>query len=117
MPLQRPMVSLLFFFNDTATTEIYTLSLHDALPISFERTRWFQLRSCADSQTEGAPRCHSSLFIQELLGRWRSEEHTSELQSPDHLVCRLLLEKKKEYDSTSLSAPSGVSTRTSSLAV
>src|SRR5215208_8415533 len=66
-----------FFFNDTATTEIYTLSLHDALPIS----RW---RSCSAS----APAwwCAAS----------RSEEHTSELQSRGHLVCRLLLEKKKK---------------------
>src|SRR5438876_1859403 len=74
---------LFFFFNDTATTEIYTLSLHDALPIS------------------------STLFIVDfglsLSGRIRhvhgverSEEHTSELQSPVHLVCRLLLEKKKK---------------------
>src|SRR5258708_28697842 len=68
-----------FFFNDTATTEIYTLSLHDALPISCSLPRggWGRPLSCSG--------CVS----------WRSEEHTSELQSPDHLVCRLLLEKKK----------------------
>src|SRR5258708_13091072 len=80
----------LFFFNDTATTEIYTLSLHDALPIStlaliFERpeTRpvWLSLPSFPT-----LPRSQPN----------RSEEHTSELQSPDHLVCRLLLEKKKQ---------------------
>src|SRR5260364_476610 len=68
-----------FFFNDTATTEIYTLSLHDALPISSHLT--------------------NSPFIRRWDGRCgctRSEEHTSELQSPDHLVCRLLLEKKKK---------------------
>src|SRR5229473_8204581 len=67
-----------FFFNDTATTEIYTLSLHDALPIS-RRTR----RRCSTPPTR-CPCC------------WRSEEHTSELQSLAYLVCRLLLEKKKK---------------------
>src|SRR5690348_18029040 len=70
-----------FFFNDTATTEIYTLSLHDALPIC---TR-------ADRLGERARRpggVHRRVR--------RSEEHTSELQSPVHLVCRLLLEKKKK---------------------
>src|SRR5574340_1768947 len=68
-----------FFFNDTATTEIYTLSLHDALPISGSSgaTRWGRTT---------APRTESHA---------RSEEHTSELQSPKDLVCRLLLEKKK----------------------
>src|SRR5437868_9037355 len=69
----------LFFFNDTATTEIYTLSLHDALPIS--------------SQIEiGAGEIH--VGPSDHVG-WRSEEHTSELQSRFDLVCRLLLEKKK----------------------
>src|SRR5215216_8047442 len=69
---------LFFFFNDTATTEIYTLSLHDALPIS--PRCWRCTRATMHSGTSAA----------------RSEEHTSELQSPDHLVCRLLLEKKKK---------------------
>src|SRR5947208_12266709 len=77
---------IFFFFNDTATTEIYTLSLHDALPSSTctpRSRRW--ARPCS------APRRASPAST-------RSEEHTSELQSPDHLVCRLLLEKKKsEY--------------------
>src|SRR6266849_11095841 len=69
-----------FFFNDTATTEIYTLSLHDALPIS-EIAGW--CTGCADGpRTARSP---------------RSEEHTSELQSRVDLVCRLLLEKKKKY--------------------
>src|ERR1017187_11009284 len=68
-----------FFFNDTATTEIYTLSLHDALPI-FCRLAGGALRCAA------AHRCPLP----------RSEEHTSELQSPMYLVCRLLLEKKKK---------------------
>src|SRR6266487_399391 len=69
-----------FFFNDTATTEIYTLSLHDALPI--------QRGECQAALALGAD---GSLTPESL----RSEEHTSELQSPVHLVCRLLLEKKK----------------------
>src|SRR2546429_3018154 len=69
-----------FFFNDTATTEIYTLSLHDALPISVRR-------QCCIAHDGGdyTLRAHCK----------RSEEHTSELQSRLHLVCRLLLEKKK----------------------
>src|SRR6266581_606866 len=73
-----------FFFNDTATTEIYTLSLHDALPISagLDRTRGPHLGP--DGRPSHRP-----------CARRRSEEHTSELQSPAHLVCRLLLEKKK----------------------
>src|SRR5476649_3091973 len=69
---------LFFFFNDTATTEIYTLSLHDALPISF---------SANGGGGHGA--VHD-------LHHARSEEHTSELQSHSDLVCRLLLEKKKK---------------------
>src|SRR5258708_37261164 len=74
-----------FFFNDTATTEIYTLSLHDALPIS-TGTAMRQRRCCCLIEPNKSSR-----------GRiCRSEEHTSELQSPDHLVCRLLLEKKKK---------------------
>src|SRR6266702_8988818 len=68
-----------FFFNDTATTEIYTLSLHDALPI------YLRLPGRRDQGRDPCP-----------VGRDRSEEHTSELQSRGHLVCRLLLEKKKK---------------------
>src|SRR6202030_4877406 len=75
-----PSVLLFFFFNDTATTEIYTLSLHDALPI---------LRD--DALHHGQRGDHDPAVAD---GRVRSEEHTSELQSPCHLVCRLLLEKK-----------------------
>src|SRR5690242_21959158 len=71
-----------FFFKDTATTEIYTLSLHDALPIS---SRW----SSTHAPSPPARRPPRS------LGSRRSEEHTSELQSHVNLVCRLLLEKKK----------------------
>src|SRR2546426_2405160 len=99
-PLNFPYCFSFFFFNDTATTEIYTLSLHDALPIFHRHDAGRHTehrvavgrgrpavqgrgrhRQCADSETEG-----------------RSEEHTSELQSPCNLVCRLLLEKKKKEE-------------------
>src|SRR6266853_6257673 len=80
--------SFLFFFNDTATTEIYTLSLHDALPIS--------LANAAGARIRRAP-VTSSLSRCRPPPPARSEEHTSELQSPSNLVCRLLLEKKKKY--------------------
>src|SRR5258708_34706997 len=93
--LLSPPTSSFFFFNDTATTEIYTLSLHDALPI---------LPSCVvltatiispslgieNSCISESPSVNVAIVV------LRSEEHTSELQSPDHLVCRLLLEKKKK---------------------
>src|SRR5258708_36371817 len=91
---------LFFFFNDTATTEIYTLSLHDALPISGLWPGgpgvWHDLRrgvviAVDDSSLEGNTRGEDDAATQIM----RSEEHTSELQSPDHLVCRLLLAKKK----------------------
>src|SRR2546427_11766742 len=77
-----------FFFNDTATTEIYTLSLHDALPISPR----------ADAQHPGAVAVRGGAGGREQLAGSgeRSEEHTSELQSQSNLVCRLLLEKKKK---------------------
>src|SRR5437870_13878034 len=74
-----------FFFNDTATTEIYTLSLHDALPISV---------TCLSSSWR-ADRSWLNKSLR-LQSDTRSEEHTSELQSRGHLVCRLLLEKKKK---------------------
>src|SRR5256885_4321618 len=78
------MCTFFFFFNDTATTEIYTLSLHDALPI------------CAKARGPFAtPRSLPSSWLARS-GPARSEEHTSELQSPCNLVCRLLLEKKKK---------------------
>src|SRR5258705_10154942 len=82
-----------FFFNDTATTEIYTLSLHDALPI------WSAARGRVPAQ---GGRCRhrrswrpASPLVRPRASSARSEEHTSELQSLRHLVCRLLLEKKK----------------------
>src|SRR5689334_25117724 len=91
-------VSFFFFFNDTATTEIYTLSLHDALPIS-RCTR----RSCASRYATScatvmnvSPWCFAKLSRSGWRAIERSEEHTSELQSQFHLVCRLLLEKKKK---------------------
>src|SRR5258708_28262676 len=80
--------SFFFFFNDTATTEIYTLSLHDALPIFTFRE--IQRLDCQSDFFGESDADKVALAI-------RSEEHTSELQSPDHLVCRLLLEKKKQY--------------------
>src|SRR5436189_4600268 len=89
--------SSFFFFNDTATTEIYTLSLHDALPISagkpvvavrdFRRIHFQRLSTRKKRHFE---------FLRRRLVFDRSEEHTSELQSPMYLVCRLLLEKKKK---------------------
>src|SRR5258708_30174801 len=91
-----------FFFNDTATTEIYTLSLHDALPILIEC-----VLACFDSVEPNT--LTPQKLVRTVPGRlwsWarrsdRSEEHTSELQSPDHLVCRLLLEKKKKRSKSS----------------
>src|SRR5687768_18321419 len=93
-----------FFFNDTATTEIYTLSLHDALPICRRSSR----ARCAESRTPSTPATTTSSSPPPTVARsrrcrtrgpdrkWRSEEHTSVLQSRLHLVCRLLLEKKKK---------------------
>src|SRR5260370_31622332 len=88
---------LFFFFNDTATTEIYTLSLHDALPI------YFHLVHLGSKALGGAGLVMTEMVCVSAAGRispgcaglYRSEEHTSELQSHLNLVCRLLLEKKK----------------------
>src|SRR5258708_28011862 len=110
---RRPRSSFVFFFfNDTATTEIYTLSLHDALPIYRARERIpvrprLNRRRCSSRRKRQpcyttnwnprrAPRRMPSLGRTRVGQTTRSEEHTSELQSPDHLVCRLLLEKKKK---------------------
>src|SRR3712207_9244503 len=101
------VVYLFFFFNDTATTEIYTLSLHDALPIyglpeALARAR--ALGPAYDTTwVAGATGAYIYVALAERLPprrvqralRVRSEEHTSELQSRQYLVCRLLLEKKK----------------------
>src|SRR2546421_2312098 len=86
-----------FFFNDTATTEIYTLSLHDALPISASTSPPPQSSA---GMTSSSHQCSVSLGSPQpsRASSWlplRSEEHTSELQSRSDLVCRLLLEKKK----------------------
>src|SRR5438874_8340258 len=86
-----------FFFNDTATTEIYTLSLHDALPIS-TRTSLAPVSRMALSKALRPPTMMTSFFSPVVSGR--SEEHTSELQSRRDLVCRLLLEKKKKTNKT-----------------
>src|SRR3712207_6930844 len=94
-------VGSVFFFNDTATTEIYTLSLHDALPIcggirlGRRRPRLGRRgrRRCNAGRPFGSD--HRVVRGLDLVGWRRSEEHTSELQSRQYLVCRLLLEKKK----------------------
>src|SRR2546429_9693555 len=94
--IHTPHSSILpfFFFNDTATTEIYTLSLHDALPISpFPISI---LRNCLTRKSAAAP--PESTTSRKQKHPSRSEEHTSELQSRLHLVCRLLLEKKKKKE-------------------
>src|SRR2546429_2908660 len=95
--VRTPSASSFFFFNDTATTEIYTLSLHDALPICHPRApaHGGRLRD----HHGGQPR-HLRDRPLPRLPRGRSEEHTSELQSRLHLVCRLLLEKKKKQKRT-----------------
>src|SRR2546425_6776232 len=85
---------IFFFFNDTATTEIYTLSLHDALPISYLLWSWALAHLAA---ARVAIFTNLQPLATALLGQ-RSEEHTSELQSLAYLVCRLLLEKKKNHD-------------------
>src|SRR5258708_25790778 len=101
----------LFFFNDTATTEIYTLSLHDALPIStiqntlvniyFITASNFATVTFIHNIDRKSTRLNSShQIISYAVFCLKKEEHTSELQSPDHLVCRLLLEKKKPNTST-----------------
>src|SRR2546430_6805305 len=87
-----------FFFNDTATTEIYTLSLHDALPIFPQR----RVRRRVQLAAADALGPDHALGVEHVDRREvadvRSEEHTSELQSQSNLVCRLLLEKKKTHD-------------------
>src|SRR5690242_21764113 len=83
--LNMSLSQIFFFFNDTSTTEIYTLSLHDALPICLRAH--LRRHPLGDPQDRGVKMPRSVLV--------RSEEHTSELQSHVNLVCRLLLEKKK----------------------
>src|SRR2546427_8764874 len=93
-------LSFFFFFNDTATTEIYTLSLHDALPIS---SRYHAASGPSTAPAWSIPRCSPNArpasagrVASAISASRRSEEHTSELQSQSNLVCRLLLEKKKK---------------------
>src|SRR5437899_7445680 len=102
------MSSLCFFFNSPATSYIYTLSLHDALPIFAAKDAYFRMaeerfRSLVKRPLESDTSAEISRYFQ-IRKKWdnheyvvpvRSEEHTSELQSLRHLVCRLLLEKKK----------------------
>src|SRR3712207_7891683 len=94
---------MFFFFNDTATTEIYTLSLHDALPI-FKRRSPFNSKlithNFPDHPVTLSPGYLVILSANQVAPAHirRSEEHTSELQSRQYLVCRLLLEKKKNYN-------------------
>src|SRR3712207_6869490 len=107
---------MFFFFNDTATTEIYTLSLHDALPICASapidaRNSSARKRRCRlGVQSSGSNNacipipCTSARSRRARAGTLRSEEHTSELQSRQYLVCRLLLEKKKKTNSNKISS-------------
>src|SRR5688572_31630336 len=100
---------MFFFFNDTATTEIYTLSLHDALPIYARETfgynaSWTVLRELIDEiGIDGMEQVIAAADADETAYRGRSEEHTSELQSQSNLVCRLLLEKKKKKNKVVIS--------------
>ena len=80
-----------FFFNDTATTEIYTLSLHDALPI-LAKIQYNSLAQVVEAISQISEL--NLVYLMRSAGKSRSEEHTSELQSHSDLVCRLLLEKK-----------------------
>src|SRR3712207_7850070 len=91
-------ISFIFFFNDAATTEIYTLSLHDALPICSRPPRRGPRRRRRPRQRPRRRRRRPRRRSRRRPGpapSWRSEEHMSELQSRQYLVCRLLLEKKK----------------------
>src|SRR3989440_5556564 len=116
------VISTIFFFNDTATTEIYTLSLHDALPIyqvqearhgrfgidhSFVHVDVEKVRAAGNLVPRHGQRAFEIVRQDQFrkLGRARSEEHTSELQSRSDLVCRLLLEKKKNIKIIALMIP------------
>src|SRR2546426_9360337 len=101
------MLFFFFFFNDTATTEIYTLSLHDALPIC---RCWSAPRLGLHRPDQHVGLVEPPAVVEQLPARprpgaiRRSEEHTSELQSPCNLVCRLLLEKKKNNNTPNTSS-------------
>src|SRR3712207_8122290 len=102
------LILFFFFFNDTATTEIYTLSLHDALPIYTSRSACSATSTARSRSGSRAARSYASQASRPTSPRTasatrsRSEEHTSELQSRQYLVCRLLLEKKKKINSKSI---------------
>src|SRR3712207_8684058 len=95
---RRYDISSFFFFNDTATTEIYTLSLHDALPIlnDIRTVAMDQLDMNKNGRIDAEEWPGGFAQFERLDENRRSEEHTSELQSRQYLVCRLLLEKKKK---------------------
>src|SRR3712207_8594763 len=107
---------MLLFFNDTATTEIYTLSLHDALPISMSLAICVphtcmhpSIHPMLAANTARTPNASSQVppaSVSNVAQPFRSEEHTSELQSRQYLVCRLLLEKKKPITALSHFRPS-----------
>src|SRR2546427_2872834 len=104
MPIRYMCV--FFFFNDTATTEIYPLSLHDALPIYWPRLSSDSRVSMGSRRRLGCssasqPSSAGHMVVRPALAGMRSEEHTSELQSQSNFVCRLLLEKKKRTTSRS----------------
>src|SRR5438552_10197378 len=102
----RSLISLYFSYNDPTTPKIYTLSLHDALPIYSATRTLGDLLFADQAKTPVSEKDWVGLVQtiaagdQRALHALRSEEHTSELQSPDHLVCRLLLEKKKRNKKT-----------------
>src|SRR5258707_4486326 len=103
--MTRPLHAItlfFFFFNDTATTEIYTLSLHDALPISAVND---DLHDAIYASVHNTTIKDIATDLRQQLAPFRSEEHTSELQSRQYLVCRLLLEKKKAVVSNECSLP------------
>src|SRR2546430_12660748 len=115
-----PSPNNFFFFNDTATTEIYTLSLHDALPISLgraaaPRARHRSLVADRNGLAGGSELCRPGDASGQAGLVRRSEEHTSELQSQSNLVCRLLLEKKKKHKCSCATALPGVSSLIRSL--
>src|SRR5438874_7069607 len=113
--MRRLFLSLSFFFTDTAPTEIYTLSLHDALPISRNRQ---EDRRAARLQLQGRHRRSPREPARDSGGgAARSEEHTSELQSRRDLVCRLLLEKKKKNTQTTYHIPCTLPTLAKSILV
>src|SRR2546427_8278721 len=115
--IPRLLFSCFFFFNDTATTEIYTLSLHDALPILITSPQGGSSlqpsRLSSSGERSGRSICWPKGASCAVIPQ-RSEEHTSELQSQSNLVCRLLLEKKKKQHPESPLHSSGTYFRVSS---